>query len=259
MLRRTTTFIGDYAVWRQTLAIAVAFALLVGPCLAEANAQNGAAARTGTVSGHVTFSGKEPGNPLIRMGMDPGCAEMTRGQGVAQEQAVVALDGSVANVFVRLDGELTPSPVSRDPVVIDQRSCVYGPRVVGVQVGQRLVIRNDDSLLHNVHSVSTSSNGFNVGQPVAGASFEFVPKSPEVMLRLSCDVHRWMTAFVGVMTHPYFAVTDRQGQFSIRNIPPGTYTLKTWHEQFGERSQSVTVRPGIGATLDVTYERASMH
>ena len=68
-----------------------------------------------------------------------------------------------------------------------------------------------------------------------------------------------MTAFVGVVTHPYFAVTDRHGEFSIRNIPPGTYTLKTWHEQFGERSQPVTVRPGVGATLDVTYERASMH
>lgn len=258
MLRRTT-FIGHHAVWRQTLAIGVACAALCGACLAELHALSGAVARSGTVSGHVTFSGKEPGNPVIRMGMDPGCAEMTRGQRVAQEQAVVALDGSLANVFVRLDGEFPPTAVPKDPVVIDQRSCVYGPRVVGIQVGQRLVIRNDDSLLHNVHSVSTSSNGFNVGQPVAGAAYEFVPKAPEVMLRLSCDVHRWMTAFVGVVTHPYFAVTDRQGQFSIRNIPPGTYTLKTWHEQFGERSQPVTIRPGIGATLDVTYERASMH
>jgi plastocyanin len=139
------------------------------------------------------------------------------------------------------------------PVVIDQRSCIYGPRVVGVRVGQVLRIRNDDGLLHNVHSSSATSNSFNVGQPAAGSTFDFLPKSPEVMLKLGCDIHRWMTAFVAVMPHPYFAVTDATGRYTIAQVPAGTYALHTWHEQFGERSQTITVRPGATATGEVRY------
>ena len=185
--------------------------------------------------------------------MDPKCADMNRGRQVIQEQAMVTADGSVANVFVRLDGTFPQTPVPAAPVVIDQRSCVYGPRVVGVRVGQHLQIRNDDSLLHNVHSSSASSNGFNVGQPVAGAVFDFVPKSPEVMVKLGCDVHRWMTAFVGVMPHPYFAVSDGQGRFSIAGVPPGSYTIKSWHEQFGEQVHRVVVKSAGTATADFSY------
>jgi hypothetical protein len=187
------------------------------------------------------------------MGMDPKCADMNRGRQVIQEQAMVAANGSIQNVFVRLDGTFPPTPVPSSPVVIDQRSCVYGPRVAGVRVGQRLQIRNDDNLLHNVHALSASNNGFNVGQPAAGMVFDVVPKSPEVMLKLGCDVHRWMTAFVGVMPHPYFAVTDAGGRFTIARVPPGTYTVKTWHEQFGERTSRVSVRSGATASIEFVY------
>lgn len=214
------------------------------------------AARTGTITGHITFAGKPPGNPVIRMGMDPKCADMNRGRMVIQEEALVTADGSVANVFVRLEGAFPQTPVPSQPVVIDQRACVYGPRVVGVRVGQMLQVRNDDDLLHNVHSSSASSNSFNVGQPKAGLVFTFTPRAPEVMVKIGCDVHRWMTAFVGVMTHPYFAVTDTTGRFTIANVPPGTYTLKTWHEQFGERSTTVAVRAGATAGTDVSYSQA---
>lgn len=217
-------------------------------------AQPHSQARTGSVSGHILFAGPPPGNPVIRMGMDPKCADMTRGKMVIQEEAMVARDGSVANVFVRLEGTFPQTPIPSTPVVIDQRSCVYGPRVVGVRVGQTLRIRNDDDLLHNVHSSSAGPNGFNVGQPKAGLVFEFTPRAPEVMVKLGCDVHRWMTAFIGVMSHPYFAVTTATGQFTIPNVPPGTYTLKAWHERFGERSTAITVRAGATVTADVRYE-----
>ena len=210
--------------------------------------------QTGTIVGHVTFEGKAPGNPIIRMGMDPKCSELNRGHRVVQEQALVALDGSVGNAFVRLDGSFPRAPVPSEPVVINQRACVYGPRVVGVRVGQRLQIHNSDKLLHNVHSSSASSNSFNVGQPTAGTTFEFVPKTPEVMVKLGCDVHRWMIAFVGVVEHPFFAVTNVTGQFTIAQVPVGSYMIRTWHEQFGERSQPVSVRAGATSSVDVRYD-----
>lgn len=230
-------------------------ALSAAPAVAQP--RPAASARTGTITGHITFIGKPPGNPVIRMGMDPKCADMNRGRLVIQEEALVARDGSVGNAFVRLEGTFPQAPVPSQPVVIDQRACVYGPRVVGVRVGQKLVIRNDDDLLHNVHSSSASSNSFNVGQPKAGLAFEFTPRAPEVMVKLGCDVHRWMTAFVGVMTHPYFAVSAASGRFTIANVPPGTYTVTAWHEQFGERSAQVTVKAGAAATADLSYTAAA--
>jgi len=120
---------------------------------------------------------------------------------------MVTADGSVANVFVRLDGTFPTTAVPTDPVVIDQRACVYRPRVIGMRVGQTLQVRNDDDLLHNVHSSSAVGNSFNVGQPKAGIVLTFTPKAEEVMLPLGCDVHRWMTAYIGVLSHPYFSVT----------------------------------------------------
>lgn len=234
------------------LRVAMLFLAFAG-LVSELHAQPRNRPRVGSVTGHITFNGKPPGNPIIRMGMDPKCADLNRDRMVIQEEALVARDGSVGNVFVRLEGSFPHTPVPTQPVTIDQRACVYGPRVVGVRVGQTLQIRNDDDLLHNVHSSSASSNGFNVGQPKAGLVFTFTPRTPEVMVKLGCDVHRWMTAFVGVMAHPYFAVSDASGRFSIANVPPGTYTLKAWHEQFGERSLSVTVRAGTTADAGLSY------
>jgi len=211
------------------------------------------AAQTGDIAGHAVFDGHPPGNPIIRMGMDPKCADMNRGSQVIQAESLVAADGSVANVFVRLEGNFPASPVPPAPVVIDQRACVYAPRVVGVRVGQPLQVRNDDDLLHNVHSSSTTNNSFNIGQPRAGMTYQFTPRTPEVMLKLGCDVHRWMVAFVGVMSHPYFAVSGDSGQFRIAHVPAGTYTIKAWHEQFGERTQTVVVKPGSTARVEFSY------
>jgi polysaccharide lyase family 4-like protein len=222
-------------------------------CLTLLAISGTAQASLGTISGHVVLAGKEPGNPFIRMGVDPKCSALNAGHRVIQESAMIAADGSVANVFVRLDGTFPNTPVPAEPVVIDQRACFYRPRVVGLRVGQVLQIRNDDDLLHNVHSSSAVGNSFNVGQPKAGMVFSFTPKAPEVMLPLACDVHRWMTAYVGIVAHPYFAVSGAGGTFTIAKVPAGTYPIKAWHERFGELTKKVTVKPGAAATIDFSY------
>jgi plastocyanin len=211
---------------------------------------------TGTIKGHVHVSGKIPGNSAIRMGMDPKCSEMNKGKQVFQEIVRATKDGSLADVFVRLEGTFPATEVPKTPVTIDQRGCIYSPRVVGVRVGQVLEIRNSDALLHNVHSVTARGNQFNVGQARAGVVDSFKMKSEEVMMRLGCDIHRWMTAYVGVVNNPYFAVTDPSGSFEIRSVPAGTYTIDAWHERFGTVKKSVKVTAGTAVILDFTYTQS---
>jgi plastocyanin len=219
---------------------------------ADAVAQS-AVAQSGTIKGHVRLTGKLPGNPIIRMGMDPMCSKMNAGKRVIQQYVVATIDGSLANVFVRLKGNVPQTPIPSQPVVIDQQACVYTPRVVGARVGQTVQVKNSDMLLHNVDASSGKNNGFNVAQPRAGLVYEFKPKNEEIMLHLKCDVHNWMNAYVGIVTNPYFAVSNTMGTFEIDRVPPGTYMLEAWHERFGLVSKPVTVKAGAVASVDFDY------
>jgi hypothetical protein len=207
----------------------------------------------GTVTGHVRLAGAPPGNQLIRMGLDPMCSKINAGKRVAQESVLTDKDGGLANVFVRVVGTFPQTPAPSQPVVIDQRGCVYVPRVLGLRVGQVLQVKNSDPLLHNVHSVTAHGNDFNVGQPLAGITNDFRLKSEEVMMPVRCDVHRWMTTYVGVVTHPYFAVSGSDGKFTIADVPPGSYTLEIWHERYGKLTKPLRVQTGAPATVDFSY------
>ena len=230
---------------------------LVAVALASAHVGTAAqSANLGTVKGRVRLTGKRPGNVVIRMGVHPMCVAINARKRVLQETVVTGADGSLANVFVRLRGSFPETPVPTEPVMIDQRGCIYRPRVVGVRVGQTLLIRNSDALLHNVHSLSTHSNGFNVGQPMAGVVNQFRLKDAELMLQLTCDIHRWMTAYIGVVGHPHFAVSGSDGTFEIGNVPVGAYTIQTWHERYGDYTQPVRVRPGATTTVNFAYTGA---
>ena len=211
---------------------------------------------TGTIKGHVRLSGKNPGNVVIRMGVDPMCKTINEGKLVAQEKVLTSSDGGLKNAFVKLQGPFPQSPIPSKPVVLDQRGCVYVPRVVGIRVGQTLQIRNDDPLQHNVHSNSAHDNSFNVGQATRGAVFEFRPKSEEFMLELGCDIHKWMRAYVGVVNHPYFAVSGDGGTFEIDNVPAGTQTIQVWHEAYGKLTKTVSVQSGAVANIEFTYTGA---
>lgn len=234
----------------RTIFLMIVIALVV---IGEAGAQPPAQSNTGAIKGHIQLSGKLPGNPIIRMGMDPMCTKSNAGKRIVQELVVAAADGSLANVFVNLKGNIPQTPVSTQPVTLDQRGCIFLPRVVGVRVGQTLQVKNSDAFLHNAHALSGKDNGFNVGQPTAGNVYNWKAKNEEIMLHLKCDIHTWMNAYVAVVSNPYFAVSNTTGTFQIDKVPPGTYTIQAWHEKFGPLTKTVTVKAGAVATVDFTY------
>ena len=237
--------------WNTVARIALLALLIV--VAVDTTVTSAQAIKRGAIRGHIRVNGKLPGNPIIRMGMDPMCATLNAGKRPVQEIVAATADGSLANVFVSLQGSFPPSPVPAEPVTIDQRACVYVPRVVGARVGQTLHVRNSDELLHNVHGVSARGNGFNVSQPKAGIFQRLLLKDEEMMLRVTCDVHRWMTAFVGVVSHPYFATSGVAGTYAIDNVPAGAYTIQAWHERYGVVTQKVRVTAGSTSAVDFAY------
>lgn len=196
-------------------------------------------ATVATVTGRVTFTGTPPAAAPIRMGADPNCPQ----DGAAVSESVVVHDGALKNAFVYvaegLGNRRFPAPAT--PVVLDQQGCHYTPHVLGIRVGQPLEIVNSDATLHNVHALPHTNSEFNTGQPVKGMRHTHTFTTSEVMVPFKCDVHRWMTAHVGVLDHPFFAVTGDDGSFSLAGLPPGTYTLEVWHETLGRQSLSVTL------------------
>jgi hypothetical protein len=212
-----------------------------------------AAPAGGTITGRIRLAGQPPGNPVIRMGADPLCSRLNRGTRVVQEAVLTTADGGLASVFVKLDGAFPQSPAPAAPVTIDQEGCIYNPRVVGVRIGQPLAVGNSDALMHNVHGISVAGNDFNVSQPKSGMVLTVQMTGEETMLRLRCDVHGWMTAYIGVVAHPYFSISNPDGAFEITGVPAGTYTIRTWHERYGELTQTVQVSVGVTATVDIEY------
>lgn len=240
----------------------LAVALLLAACSSEptpSTSSNGPAedpATLGTVTGRVVVEGTVPPAEVIRLDADPKCVALADGEERRAEYVVMGDGNSLQNAFVYvkegLPGRLYPVPST--PVVLDQQKCRYVPRVIGIQVGQQLTIRNSDPLLHNVRAEGAINEPFDVGTPVQGMEITRTFVTREVMVPFKCNVHSWMNAYVGVLEHPYFAVTDSSGRFSLPPLPPGTYTIEIWHERFGTQTQQVTVAAQAENDLTFTYK-----
>ncbi|MGH7701238.1 MAG: carboxypeptidase regulatory-like domain-containing protein [Gemmatimonadales bacterium] len=247
-------------------AVAAAVGLSVGACGGGERApEGGEQAATTTqatgpmgdavVMGTVKLTGTPPRNPRIDMAEEPKCRAKYP-SAPANPVVVTGSGGGLANVFVYVKAGLPAGAqytAPTAPVAIDQDGCLYHPRVLGLMVGQPLEIRNSDSLLHNIKAVPASNRPFNISQPAAGMRTTRTFNTPEVMVPLECNVHGWMNAYVGVVTHPFHAVSGENGSFTISGLPAGTYTIEAWHERFGTRTATVTVAAGGSATADFTF------
>jgi plastocyanin len=206
-----------------------------------------------TITGTVTLEGTPPEARVVRMSSDPLC--MPEGPTLS-EVVLVGPGNGLQNVFVYVKDGLGDRTFQapQTPVVLDQQGCRYRPHVFGAQVGQPVVIKNSDGTLHNVHAVPKANTEFNFGQPLKGMETKRTFDKPEIMVPFRCDVHGWMSAYGGVVAHPFFAVTANDGAFEIKGLPAGTFTIETWHERFGLQTQTVTV-DGTGAgTASFTYK-----
>ena len=201
----------------------------------------------GDITGTITYTGKVPTLKPIAMDADPAC-KSKHSTPVPSEALVLGAGNTMGNVMVRVKGPVQGSfPVPATPVVIDQKGCQYHPHVLGIRVGQTLQLRNSDALLHNVHALPKVNTPFNMAMPANRLTAESKFGKEEGMFLVKCDVHGWMTAYVGVFNNPFFAVTGTDGKFSIPNLPAGTYEIEAWHEKLGTQTAKVTVaaaKPG---------------
>ncbi len=212
-------------------------------------------ATAGSLAGRAVFAGTPPAAETIRMTADAACVAAA-GPTPPSDRVLIAADGGLQNVFVYVKEGLDPVsafPIPVEPVRLDQHGCVYAPRVLGVRAGQPLEIANSDDTLHNVHAMPMLNRDFNLGMPRKAMTLTQTFTVPEVMVRFKCNVHPWMDAYVGVVAHPLFAVTDGTGAFEIAGVPPGTYTLEAWHERFGTRTARVTLGARGRETASFTF------
>jgi len=208
-----------------------------------------------TLTGTVKFEGGAPKMASIQMSADPYCQSQHASAPATDEDAVVGPAGELANVFVYIKDIKGNFPAPSTPVVLDQKGCQYHPHVHAVMVGQPLQIKNDDATLHNVHAMPAVNSQFNEGQPVQGmVSTKKFDKAEITPFKVKCDVHGWMKSYMAVMPHPFYAVSETNGTFTIPNLPPGQYTVVAWHEKYGQQEQQVTVGAKESKALSFTFK-----
>ncbi|MEK7686728.1 MAG: carboxypeptidase regulatory-like domain-containing protein [Verrucomicrobiota bacterium] len=194
------------------------------------------------ITGKITLKGTPP--PEKELPLDPQCGKLHTTKPKTRFY-VVGAAGELADVFVYIKEGLTakPSEPPGQPVLLDQVGCEYTPYVLGLQTKQKLLVRNSDPVLHNVHPTPTVAGNkeSNMAQLPKSKDLEFVFNNPEIFLRFKCDVHPWMFSYAGVLDHPYYAVSGKDGAFKIANAPPGEYVVEAYHRKAGKSTQKVTV------------------
>jgi plastocyanin len=212
---------------------------------------------TASLKGVVKFQGAASKGTPIDMSADPYCKKAHPGA-VTTDEIEVSGDGGLANalVFVAdgLGGQTFTPPAQ--PVVLEQKGCLYKPHVLAMQANQKLDVVNDDDTTHNIHPLPTNNREWNKTQP-HGVPIEDTFAREEIPITVKCNIHPWMRGYIAVFKNPFFAVTGKDGSFEIKNLPPGTYTIKVWQEKLGTQTQSVTVGAGEAKSADFTFKGGS--
>lgn len=201
------------------------------------------------VKGTVSFSGKAPAEAAIDMSSDPKCKAMNP---KAMTDDYQIKDGKLANVFVYVKNP--PAGDYKAPatkVVLDQKSCMYHPKAIGIMVGQDLEILNSDATLHNVHAYAKPAD-FNQAMPKQGQKITKKFKKKQIPVDIKCDVHKWMHATAGVVDHPFFGVSNEKGEFSFEGLADGEYDVEAVHGKLGTKSAKLKVAGGNG-TVDFSF------
>jgi len=200
-----------------------------------------AVAHAGSVKGTVLFEGEPPDQPTVKRDADPKCGKDR------PDEAVVVTKGKLRDVVVRIQNGTTGThDAPKDPVVLDQKDCSYVPRVSGIVAGQKVVVKNSDGTFHNVWGQLAGKDLWNKPQGPKAADLTLDPAAAKAgdVVELKCGVHAWMHGYIAVQDSPYFAVTDSEGKFEIKDLPVGTYTLETWHPVLGTKSMQIVIGKG---------------
>jgi plastocyanin len=210
---------------------------------------------TASLKGVVRFEGMPPKSKLISMSADPSCAKQHSSPVLAQE-VVTDSKGDLQNVVVFVAEGLGDRTfeVPTQPVVVEQKGCMYLPHVLAVRANQPLHMVNDDPTSHNVHPTPANNREWNKAEP-PGSSVDEAFAREEIAIPVKCNVHPWMHGYIAVFKHPYFAVTGKDGSFDLSNLPPGTYTIKAWHETLGTSTQTITVGANEAKEISFVFKR----
>src|SRR5215813_583468 len=212
------------------------------------------AAFAGSIIGEVRFTDDPPAMPTVKVSKDQDYC----GETLPNETYLIDSDGGLQNVVVFI--ETPPNSTGGDSQkenILNNTGCRYSPRILAMQKGERLRVKNNDPKLHIPHSYHDDRTVFNLSLPFKGTTIDATLRIRQAgVLKVVCDTHAWMLAYIHVFDHPYFAVTDERGIFSISNLPAGTYVLKAWHEDIGVKSQELTIPESgdVRASFEFTNE-----
>lgn len=221
-------------------------AVLVGP--------NVKAAGDGTITGSVKLNGTPPHMRGIDMSKDPYCVKANANNSPKMENVVVGSGGGLENVVLYISEGLSSTTESSTVGVFDQKNCQYTPHVLAMDVGEQFKVVTSDQTAHNIHPNPNPMTGnipWNQSQPPGAPPIVKSWKAPE-MIEVKCNIHPWMHGWFAVVKGPY-ATTDADGNYTIKNVPPGSYTLTAWQETYGNQTAKVTVASGQAAKADFTF------
>lgn len=242
---------------RKFLLALICAALLPGSIhrMVAGRARPAAATPAGaSVKGMAKFEGTAPKPANLNMAADPVCAKAHASSPAIAEDLLTDGHGGLKNVIVYVSeglGTATFTPPN-EPAVLEQTGCQYKPHVFALMTGQKIKVLNNDATTHNIHPIPSVNRGWNESQP-PGVPIEESFARVEIAIPVKCNIHPWMKGYIAVFNHPYFAVTGENGDFDLKDLPPGSYTLQAWHEKLGTTSQKVTVGAGETKTVEFMF------